>query len=97
MTNLVKLGKELYKKYPNIKPTSEGYSRQFAKISFALMIKQGLTQSDLASLANVDVQEIYRLQGGSKYMGDEFYNNVFKVLGTTLNECREMAKQMEEY
>ena len=96
MTNLVKLLKQMIKDNPSLKPTSEYNSKEYAKISFGLMVQKGLTQSQLASLINVPDSDIHRLQGGSKYMGDEFYNKVFTALGVTMKEVDEYLEELEE-
>lgn len=98
MIDLIKLNKELVKEIPELQLKFFGLPEQFAQISFGLMIQQGLTQSDFAKLANVDINEIHRLQGGSVHMGDEFYNKVFTALGVTFEECKELAEKMiKEY
>ena len=86
----------MIKDNPLLKPTSEYNSKEYAKISFGLMVQKGLTQSQLASLINVPDSDIHKLQGGSKYMGDEFYNKVFAALGVTMKEVNVYARYLRE-
>lgn len=95
MTNLVKLTKQLLKDLPPLQ-TNDRNCEEYAKISFGLMVQKGLTQSQLASLINVPDTDIHRLQGGSKHMGDEFYNKVFTALGVTMREVNEYARYLRE-
>ncbi|MED3562321.1 helix-turn-helix domain-containing protein [Bacillus xiapuensis] len=80
MKDLNELTKELYNKYPKIRPTCEENSEELAQLIFALRIRNKLSQKELADLSGVDANTIYIIEGGSKYVGDETYSKVLSVL-----------------
>jgi len=71
---------KLVTKYPELQGQLHGLEAIYGKIIFAWRLKAGLTQAELAKKANMDVQSIYRAEGGFVNLGTETYHKLFKVL-----------------
>lgn len=91
--DLVKLGKELMEKYPEIKFQKEKNSDVLASIVFAKRIQQKLSQSQLAERLNVEEKIIHKLEGGSTFLGDAFYEKVFAALGLNYEDYKHIKEE----
>lgn len=61
------LNKELLSKFPNLKETlTDTEEDKIGSLIFSKRIQHKLTQEDLAKFACVHVENIYRIEGGSK-------------------------------
>ena len=89
MADLVKLSAELVSKSPQLDFDVLGFSAALGKIVFAYRIREGLTQSQLAELAELGLKTIHRIEGGSSGITSTTYEKVFDVLKITLNELAE--------
>lgn len=93
--DIVKKLKELTEKLPN-PITVEGNSDKLGTICFALRNRKGMSQSELALKAGLDVRIIHRIEGGSKLMSDDIYTTIFELLGTTYEESLLYCETMED-
>lgn len=80
-------------KYPELKEKREGLAPLYAKIIFHNRLKKGYSQEQLAKLANVDTETIYRVEGGYDNLSTTTYDKIFRSLGLNTNE---IAKAMME-
>lgn len=92
MADLVKLTNDLIKKSPQLDVDAFWYSALMGKIVFAYRMRAGLTQSELADLANVGVKTIYRIEGGSGSNTNSL-ESVFNVLKITRKELGEAVME----
>lgn len=105
MRDLNKLGDELIERMPQLKPTSQGMSEVYADIIFYYRVRNRLTQKQLADKAEVYLETIRRIEGGSGGITDQTYEKVFKVLDIKLQENEEFVhrfidavkKQIKEF
>lgn len=71
------------------------FSEELGRIIFAYRMKRGLTQSELATKAEVDPTVIYRIEGGSNCSNEDFQKVVTalaltnKMIGESLVELSE--------
>ena len=93
--DLIKLGKEIYEKYPELKPKTDKNSDLLASIVFSKRVEKKLTQKEFAALLGVEDKVIYRLEGGSFHMGDELYERVFNALGLNYADYQNMEEENE--
>lgn len=89
MTDLLKLGKNLADKNPELIPTGTPISRNFAELIFIKRMELGLTQSELAKKAKVGTKTIHRIEGGSGGVTDTTYQKVCDVIGITSDDIAE--------
>lgn len=85
MRDFNELDNELISKMPQIapiEPNSEDYtmSEGFADIVFSYRVRKGLTQQQLADMADVTPKTIHRIEGGNGGIKDKTYENVLKAL-----------------
>lgn len=94
MANLRRVRKELSDELPEFQ-RGNVMSRNYSKIVFSVRIKKGLTQKQLASLANVSVKTIHRLESGSGGITDDTYSKVFEALDLTLKDVADFFREGE--
>lgn len=73
----------LISKHPEVEEQLHGLGSEYGKIIFAARTEQGLTQTELAEKAQVQLITITKAEGGFENLGTVTYNNLFNALNLT--------------
>lgn len=79
--------------FPELKEAREGLTPVYGQIIFACRVEKGYSQEQLAELANVDSEIIYRIEGGYDSLPTSTYDKVFRALGLS---TKDIGKAMLE-
>ena len=69
-----------------------GISNKLGILVFALRVRKGITQEELAELAGVDDKVIHRAEGGSSDLTVKMYENLLMVLGLSREELNDLIE-----
>lgn len=93
MADLISLGNKLINDIPELKPTFFCIPSVLGELTFAARMERGITQKQLAEIADIGVKTVHRIEGGSGGVTDTTYGKVFAALEVSNDDIAEAFKK----